>query len=80
MQYVGGTQFRKRLRVAETLGGLENYRLFGVVAKTLVIHKWGVNLINWVVVLKIFGIFTPKFGEMFQFDSYVSNGLKPPSS
>ena len=28
----------------------------------------------------IFLIFTPKIGEMILFDSYVSNGLKPPTS
>ena len=26
---------------------------------------------NWVVVLKIFGIFTPKIGEMVQFDEHI---------
>jgi len=28
----------------------------------------------------IFGIFTPKLGEDFRFDSYFSNGLNPPTS
>jgi len=27
----------------------------------------------------IFGIFIPKIGDDFQFDSYFSNGLKPPT-
>ena len=36
----------------------------------------------WVVVSNIFYfiLFSPLFGEMIQFDSYFSNGLKPPSS
>ena len=29
---------------------------------------------------QIFFIFTPKIGEMIQFDSYFSKGLKPPTS
>jgi len=29
---------------------------------------------------QIFFIFTPKIEEMIQFDSYSSNGLKPPTS
>ena len=32
------------------------------------------------VVSNIFGIFTPKIGEDFQFDEYFSDGLKPPTS
>ena len=28
----------------------------------------------------MFFIFTPKIGEMIQFDSYFSKGLKPPTS
>ena len=28
---------------------------------------------------RFFGIFTPKIGEMIEFDSYFSDGLKPPT-
>ena len=33
-----------------------------------------------VVATQIFLIFTPKLGEMIHFDSYFSDGLKPPTS
>ena len=34
----------------------------------------------WVVATQIFFMFIPILGEMIQFDSYFSDGLKPPSS
>ena len=36
------------------------------------------NLPSWW--FQIFLMFTPKFGDDFQSDSYFSNGLKPPTS
>ena len=33
----------------------------------------------WVVVLKIFCLFSPLFGEDSHFDSYFLDGLKPPT-
>ena len=42
---------------------------------------WFLATFFWVVATQRFlGIFSPNLGEMIQFDSYFSNGLKPPSS
>ena len=38
-----------------------------------------IRLGNEVVATQIFVIFNPQFGEDFHFDSYFSDGLKPPT-
>ena len=41
-------------------------------------------VVGWIIIsvvkLQIFFIFTPKIGEMIQFEEYFSKGLKPPTN